>query len=604
MRRRYQSSLIPTIFSTPSSSEQSIGTGTFWHHNFGENSINLRLRYLLIIPIIYLFAGLFIDNLWRGVDANSFSVLYGFKNYAEFQGEFFRQSVLTSPAYFRLLEFGVQIFDKLLAPAIAMRITNAVLILGGSIAIYRTLRLVYPADISSITAISAVTCLGGLELFHLTTPRVGGFFAIAISMYGIALSLQKIYGGVILGFGFVLSIMMGGGTLIPTLIPSLILLFQRREDYERKKNYQVAMLLAISMMGITLFNFYIFTGRSALEPNLWLPINNFENFSDWGMSAIRFIWFCLPLLPAFYGFRNFARKQWTENSLHLLLIGGAGALCAFPLSLFSQDSPLLILPFLSLLFAPALLLLNLQWHRGTYWFVFLFFTIAIVLIYVLRILWLFPSNHNTLAENISEVKFPGFDYSLSVPMLLFATAILIFWFYWNLSGKKYFSWTIRPTVSWIIGMMCFWLLIIMLWQPAVDYSKSYRPMILEINKTTGDQCIEVSNTPISFRVNWLYITNKRPIPVSDLSQCDYQLLLEGKISRESLLITDAISEKNENMGSSNTELPLLVEDEIISTTEKILWKEIAGFNRPGENSEKFILYKKEIVKLKTRKINK
>jgi len=591
MRRRYQPSPIPKIFSQQAQYENDIGVKIFSFKLHGDGILSLRFRFLIILPIIYLLVGLFVDNLWRGVDSNSFSVIYGFRNYLEFQGEYFKQAVSTSPAYYRMLDFGVQFFGKWLDPVIAMRITNAGLILTGTIALYLAIRLVYPPDIASISAIATITCLGGLELFHLTTPRVGAFFAVAISIYGIVLSLRRIYGGVIMGFGFVLSIMMGGGTLLPTLVAAIIILFFQKDLFETKKVFQIAMILAISMMGITLFSFFIFTGRSAIEPNLWLPATNFENYQEWGKSAIRFLWICMPLWPALIGFRSFVRKQWTETSTNLLLLGGVGALCAFPLSLFSYDASLIILPFLGLLFAPAIVLLNLHWQRGTYWFNFLFFTIIILIVFIVRLIWAFSDHQGEIIEYFSNSQFPNFDPSLSIITLLLAILILVVWFGWNLFGKQYFSWTLRPTLSWIIGIICFWILMIILWQPAVNHNKSFKPIIMEINHIVSNDCIDITNTPLAFRVNWLYLTNKRLI--SPNNSCKYQLIQEGQISGQSILISDEVAEKNTVKTNNNQdENQIQLANEKLPTNNQEYWLVVKSFSRPAERSEKLILFKK------------
>lgn len=590
MRRRYHSAPIPTIFSNQQNPKLLFGATSS-----GGNSHYFRLRYLIILPLIYLLAGLFINNLWRGVDANTYSVLLGFANLSEFQGEFFRQEVATSPAYYRILDLGVLVFGNWLDTAYSMRVTNALLITTGVIALYRTIRFVFTTEIATISALAGVTCLGGIELLHLATPGAGSFFAIAISIYGIALSMRRIYGGVVMGLGFVFSIMVGSGTIIPTLIPAIILLFLRREDKERAQIYRVAMLLAISMMGITFINFFVFTGRTAIEPNFWLPHNNIDSFDEWFNSAFRFLWFCMPLWPALIGFRNFARKQWTESSMQLLFIGAIGALCAFPLSLFSVNAPLMILPFLCILYAPAILLLNIQWQRASYWFYFLFFTIILTIVIVFRLVWSYFPDSSLMVTSVTQKHFPGFDFRLTFLQTFSTLCLFGFWFLWNLYLKNFFNWVLRPTISWILGAIILWITLVLIWLPAVNYSKSYFNIIADIHKITQNNCVDVRKTHFAFRVNWQYII-KPELPI-DYKKCEYQLNDFGDVSRQSLLITDNENAKIEEKINNET-----ANNEVAETDIKPLlvykWVEIAKFNRPGETRETIVLLHKEKTYIK------
>lgn len=592
MRRSYSRSSIPTIFVNKQNEAPSRADR---HLKIGPLALPLRLRYFIILPLIYLLGGIFLPSLWRGVDANTYSVLLGMGGETYFQGEVFKQSVATSPAYYRLLDFGTRIFSGIFSPPNSMRLTHALILLSSIVALYRALRSVFTPEIATVAVLVMSTCLGGLEFMHVVGQKAGVFLAVCVSLWGISQSFSRSYGGVVMGMGFVLSIMMGSGTIIPTLIPALILLVSKRG--RNHPVFGVAMLLALSMMSVTLISLYMFTGRSATEWGLWIPLTDWDDWGDVMNSLIRQIWFTFPLWPTLLAFRHYTRKHWSANSQSMLLLGVMGLALALPLSLASSDGSMLLLPFLALLFAPSLLLIGSHWLRAWHWFNFLFFTIALLPLVLLRMVWSVGSH--TKINDLLALQAPQFDTTLSLGTLIATTLIVLIWGYWSLAIKWHWSWVVRATLGWMIGVMALWGIVVLLWLPAIDYTKSYRGMIVDIQdliekksleRKIDNACIDISHAPFAFQVNWRYFTNERMV---DKTHCAFRLITLGKAERQSLLLSDESVRKHEDQIEENIlESKTLENDSPTPNKNQPEWNNLEVFQRPGETRESVVLQRR------------
>jgi hypothetical protein len=527
---------------------------------FGSWTVPLQLRYFIFLPFVYLLGGVFLPSLWRGVDANTFSVLMGIGGDLDFQGEVFRQSVATSPAYYRLLDFGTRLMGGLIGEPSAMRFSQVCIIMTGLIALYRAIRQSFTAELATVSVLITATCLGGLEFMHVVGAKAGAFTAICIALWGLTQSFTRTLGGVILGLGWVLSVMMGSGTVMTTLIPALLLLVIRRD--RNPHVFSASMLLAISMMGVTLISLFMFTGRSATEINLWLPDYRFTSLGDMADALIRLTWFTFPLWPIVFAYRYYWRKQWNAQSRSWLFIAMVGGCVALPLALAGADGAMMLLPFLGMLFGPGLMLLGTHWLRAWHWFNFLLFSLLMLPVIMARILW--SQDAVPLISNKLHAIFPDFNASLSIPTLLLVVLLVLAWGYWMLESKRHVSWRFRPALGWVAGMIALWWITIILWLPALDHTKSYASMIREVPLKINDimarenqiipsrhtiiatprrNCLDVSLAPFAFQVNWRF---RFPLQDREMGDCRFRLITLGKAERQSLLLSDSALAQEEN----------------------------------------------------------
>ncbi len=210
-------------------------------------------------------------------------------------------------------------------------------------------------------------------------------------------------------------------------------------------------------------------------------------------SAIRLVvWFTWPAWPL--ALWTLWRWRHQLGRRHVFLpLWVAGLASASALSTPNPDRSLLLaLPALAALAAFALPTLRRSVSALIDWFTLLFFSGGALVIWVVWIS-LQTGVPAQPAINVSRLA-PGFEHSFSLLPFAIALAGTLAWawlVHWRAGRHRSALW--KSLVLPAGGAALCWLLLMTLWLPALDYARSYAPMVREVRRAIdGPGCVEVA----------------------------------------------------------------------------------------------------------------
>jgi len=212
--------------------------------------------------------------------------------------------------------------------------------------------------------------------------------------------------------------------------------------------------------------------------------------AHWHGQLRLWLWFTWPAWPLTLWTLWRWRHHWlaTQQSRHLMIPLCLGTVCALSamLSVPPERVLLLSLPFFAALAAYALPTLQRSVRALIDWFTLLFFSGCAFIIWVV---WLamqtgWPPQP---AANVARLL-PGFVPSFGAAAFVVALLATLTWVWlvkWRTGQHRSAIW--KSLVLPAAGAALFWLLLMSLWLPLLDYARSYVPMILEVEKSITAQ---------------------------------------------------------------------------------------------------------------------
>jgi hypothetical protein len=121
---------------------------------------------------------------------------------------------------------------------------------------------------------------------------------------------------------------------------------------------------------------------------------------------------------------------------------------------------------------------------------------------------------------------PGFVGSFDAPAFLFALVCTGLWFWIVVTSPRS---PMRGITHWMVGLTLFWLLLVSLWMPWIDYGKTFRGVAVSLKKALPAKmdCIAGAGLPLSFLATLDYFEGLRPIPQKSERAADCSWLLVG-----------------------------------------------------------------------------
>ena len=352
-----------------------------------------------------------------------------------------------------------------------------------------------------ITMIIMMGCIGLLPHAHLMITDTSLLAGFSIAFYGLALSQRRpLSGGVLLGIGAGVGF-MSKGLLAPLVLGGIVLIVPLLSRDWRNRHFLltigVATLLALPWLTIWP---YILYQRAPDLFHEWLWENNFGRFFGFSRLATQqetgyylkaLTWFTWPALPlALMTLWQRRGQGWSGLSTYLtpalLLPLVIASILLAVLMLSSATRELYILPLLlplALLATPVVVESKFVPHRFmSHLLVILFGGLALLiwLVWFLSVIhvpieaWMpniFPAEYHIMQER-QGVPFQGMAFTLA----LLATGIWIF------ATQQFGASAQRMIVGWTSGVTLIWLLLMTLWLPVIDYGKSYRSMVEEMQR--------------------------------------------------------------------------------------------------------------------------
>ena len=214
-----------------------------------------------------------------------------------------------------------------------------------------------------------------------------------------------------------------------------------------------------------------------------------------GSAARLLLWFTWPVGPLAAWTVWRWRHQIGSRHLVLPLLGALLPLASALGTANPDRSLLLALPSLAALAAFALPTLRRVASSLIDWFTLLFFTGGALIIWGVWIS-LETGVPRAPAANVARLA-PGFEHAFSPIAFAVALAGTLAWAWlvrWRVGRHRAALW--KSLVLPAGGAALCWMLLMTLWLPALDYARSYVPMVAQVQRAVdGPGCVEVMDLP-------------------------------------------------------------------------------------------------------------
>ena len=343
----------------------------------------------------------------------------------------------------------------------------------------------YGRLLADVAILMLVATVGILLRLHETSfvPAVIAFQSLAFC--GLARMLDKPkLGGLMLGLAMAGAFLTRGVPgLLPLLLAALIAFSPRSALWVSRKWLAVSIVLALSCIAVWLIPAHRASPQWISE---WWHWNKLYFGLPEYYIALRPLrdlpWFLWPVWPL----AALALWQWrhwiTAPHIWIPLAIALGMLLMLPVTAETGEPEfVLFVTPLSVLAAFALPTMRRAVINTLDWFALMCFSVAISCVWVGWIALHFGIPHQ-IQLNIQRLT-QGFEPHIAWWTVIVSALFTLLWIalvYWRLR--------LRPSMLWRGGMLCAsgititWALLALLWMPAVDYVRSYRPMSSQIHQ--------------------------------------------------------------------------------------------------------------------------
>lgn len=343
----------------------------------------------------------------------------------------------------------------------------------------------YARTIADGAVLALIACLGLSLLSHEATPILMQMAFVSCAFYGVAaLPYHPRYSTSALAVGLVGLCLSGAPSFAVLMaIGSGFLCLLDRESTSADTGRRHALWLL--MMGSAVAGL-----ASALDVWHWRLMTLHNDWAEWRSVMRLFVWFTWPAWPLAIWTLWRWRRQWTSLhwSRHLVLpMWFAGLTMGTAMLTRSADQTLLLaLPSLATLAAFALPTLRRSVAALIDWFTLLFFSGCAFIIWVVWIAmqtgW--PAQP---AANVARLA-PGFEPTFGWFTFLIALTATTVWGWlvvWRTAKHRQALW--KSLVLPAGGAALCWLLLLTLWLPLLDFARSYKPWVQQIQNVMAKQ---------------------------------------------------------------------------------------------------------------------
>ncbi|MEI8325936.1 MAG: hypothetical protein WCH44_11340, partial [Betaproteobacteria bacterium] len=378
----------------------------------------------------------------------------------------------------------------------------------------------YARAIADGALLALIACLGLAQLSHETTPALAQLGFSALAFFGLAampyraLAASSTLAIGLTGLGLsgaaTLALLLGlGGALVEALDPDT----PRPNSRLRHPAWLIvgiALLAALAAWSAGMWR--------------WRVVFPEPTWAEWRSLARLWLWFSWPAWPlALWTLWRWRRQRTSRHVALPLLFALLG--CGVSLGMEGTDRALLLtLPAIAALAAFSLPTLSRSLSALIDWFTLLFFSGSALAIWVV---WI-SMQVGVPAQPAANVQrlYPGFVPSFS--LLPFAIALLstFFWIWlvrWRTSRQRAAIW--KSLVLPAGGVALSLLLLMTLWLPLGDYTRSYAPMVSRVSaliQPTG--CVQVHGLTRALVAALRYQGQLDLRSAAAAAQCDWLLV--------------------------------------------------------------------------------
>jgi hypothetical protein len=425
-----------------------------------------------------------------------------------------------------------------------------------------------PADYARAIAdgglLAFIACLGLAQLSHETTPAQVQLCFTAMAFYAFAALPHRTLGPAVAATVGLAGLALSGAPSVAVLLGLGSALLHRLDPEAAAEPARHA-AGSWGLLALTALVAGLATGLNLWRWRIDLPQASWEEWRGLGRLLLWFTWPAWPL--AFWTLWRW-RRQIVSGSMsrHLTLpIWFVLVAVGTTFTTTAQERALLLaLPAMAALAAFALPTLGRSVAALVDWFTLLFFTGCAVVIWVH---WaaLQTGVPQTPANNIGR-QVPGFTASLSWGLFLLGLCATLAWAWlvrWRVGRYRSAIWKsmVLPAGGAALG----WLLLTTLLLPAVDYARSYVPLVASVQKVWGDtpSCLQTYALSRSQIVALQFHGGVQLQPLGQQASCPW-------------LIVDKDG------------LPTLAQ-----ATDMRLWAWQSTLGHPSDKAEKLLLFKRQ-----------
>ncbi|MBF0161444.1 MAG: glycosyltransferase family 39 protein [Magnetococcales bacterium] len=348
----------------------------------------------------------------------------------------------------------------------------------------------------SISLLLMMGSIGLLPHAHQMITDTALLAGFAMALYGLALSRRRcVLGGVLLGLGTALGFMTKG-LLAPFILGGVVILMLLFSTW-RQPSFVLSLLIALltALPGLTVWPALLYQQVPDLF-DVWFWENNYGRFFGSSVLATQqepghylkaLLWFTGPALPlALFGL--WRERRHGPLGAHRLLPLLMAVVVLATLLASSATRTLYLLPLLPPI---ALLATPMVWTSPAppRWLcnvVILFFTLLAILVWWIWLAALhvgLPGEQGLLLHLSRVFVIPE---QLSFQGLPFALAVLASGA-WMLGVRHLGRSAGYLIMGWSGGVTWIWLLVMTLWLPVINYGKSYRSMVADLQQALAGQ---------------------------------------------------------------------------------------------------------------------
>jgi 4-amino-4-deoxy-L-arabinose transferase-like glycosyltransferase len=472
---------------------------------------------LLAISIVYAAFGLFGRDPWKNEDAAGFGVMWTMANggihdwlLPNLVGKFITES---GPAGYWLGALWIRLLEPWIAATDAARISTGILFCLTCALVWHAAYLLgrrpevqpfkyafggepEPRDYGRTLADGALlillACFGLAERGHETTPQLAQFMSIALVLYGLVLALDTpLLGSLCWAVGLGLVGLSGNLLLVALLLAGTLsmaaIVREARSVWLLAVGVPLALALSAAWPTVVL-NLYPDDASWFLEQWINGSINRFS--APPGHVVIYafknlplFTWPVWPLAAwAWFSWGGLRRRPHIAVPLAVVL---PVLIMSVLQSHQTNQLYILLLPPLAVLATFALPTLKRGAINAIDWFAVLCFTILSTFVWLVWLASQTGSPH-PLARNLSRLV-PGYVPHFDAVSFACAIAVTLFWYglvHWRVARHPKVLW--RSVVLTSAGTTLMWVLLMTLWLPIVNYSRTYRDVALQIAQHLPD----------------------------------------------------------------------------------------------------------------------
>jgi 4-amino-4-deoxy-L-arabinose transferase-like glycosyltransferase len=506
--------------------------------------ITQRSLLVALLCAAWIVPGLIGHDPWKPDEAYTFGVVYEMVRGGSWvvpmlAGEPFLDKpplfYLTAAATAKVFSFALSLPDAArLATGFWMAATFAFMALAG--------RELYGIRYGAVSALLLLGCFGFVTRAHLLLTDMALLTGFAMAYYGFAAALKRpLMGGFWIGTGIGVGF-LANGPLAPAVLIAIALLLPAVGRDWRSRGYAAALATAavVAAPWLVIWPLLLYQRGPELF-KLWLWDKNLKYYFSPPPGSRAGTLYYLEILP-WYAFPVWLLAVWslwrariTGIARPVIVLPLTGfVLTLIALSASSDARELYALPLLlplSLLAVPAPETLRRGAVSAWYWFSAMTFT------FFVAVFWFYWSGLELgvpaqLHQHLHRIR-PGYAFGFRLLPFLLGVAYTLAWLAVLASFRKS---PMRPVVVWGSGITVMWALITILFVGWADNAKSYRSMMVSMQKALPVRydCIASRNLSEAPRASLHYfagiITHREEVP-SRKRRCEL-LLVQGQAQGE------------------------------------------------------------------------